>query len=138
MIIKKLTLMLLCSFYLFSQSLWARSLAPETVAGATTVTTKRAKSLMNQGVIFVDVRGIKYYADEHIQWAVHLDVKSTLTEASLLKVVAKDKPVVFYCNGEWCKASSIASQKAVAWGWTKVFYYRGGIPEWEKANLPLE
>ena len=46
--------------------------------------------------------------------------------------------MVFYCNGDMCQRSALASEKAVAWGWANVFYYRGGFPDWKKAGLPLE
>ena len=132
------TLFMLFGFLLVAESTWAKSPAPEQVDGAVTVSTKRAKTLMNQGVTFIDVRRATDYQSSHIQWSIHLDLKLDLTEAALLSVVKKHQPVVFYCNGDMCQRSALASQKAVEWGWTKVFYYRSGFPDWQKAGLPLE
>jgi len=123
---------------LLMTNVWAKSLAPEQVEGAVTVSTKRAKSLMNQGVVFIDVRRVTDYQASHIQWAILLDLKLDLTEAALLEVVKKHQAVVFYCNGDRCQRSAIASKKAVDWGWTKVFYYRGGFPDWKNTGLPVE
>ena len=131
-------LMVLFTFLFVAEGIWAKSPAPEQVEGAVTVSTKRAKTLMNQGVVFIDVRRAVDYQSSHIQWAIHLDLKLDLTEESLSAVVKKNQPVVFYCNGDMCQRSAVASEKTVAWGWTKVFYYRGGFPDWQKAGLPLE
>lgn len=126
------------SCLLIAESVSAKAPAPEQVEGAVTVSTLRAKALMNQGVTFIDVRRAVDYQSSHIQWAIHLDLKLDLTQDALLAVVKKNQPVVFYCNGDMCQRSAIASEKAVAWGWTKVFYYRGGFPDWQKAGLPVE
>ena len=135
---KKRPLFILFTCLLMAECVWAKSPAPEQVDGAVTVSTKRAKTLMNQGVTFIDVRKAADYQTSHIQWSKHLDLKLDLTEAALLLVVKKHQPVVFYCNGDMCQRSALASEKAVAWGWTKVYYYRGGFPDWQKAGLPLE
>ena len=131
------SLFMLFTFFLISESIWAKTPAPEQVDGAVTVSTRRAKTLMNQGATFIDVRRITDYQSSHIQWSIHLDLKLDLTEAALLAVVKKHQPVVFYCNGDMCQRSALASEKAVFWGWTKVYYYRGGFPDWQKAGLPL-
>ncbi|CAC9509764.1 hypothetical protein [uncultured Gammaproteobacteria bacterium] len=131
-------LIMLFSFLFVTESVLAKSPAPEQVDGAVTISTRRAKSLMNQGVTFIDVRRVTDYQASHIQWAIHLDLLLDLTEESLAAVVKKHQPVVFYCNGDMCQRSAVASEKAVAWGWTKVFYYRGGFPDWVKARLPVE
>jgi len=128
---------LLLTFLFVTESVGAKSPAPLQVDGATTVSTKRAKTLMNQGAAFIDVRRATDYQSSHIQWSVHLDLKLDLTEPALLSIVKKHQPVVFYCNGDMCQRSAKASEKAVSWGWTKVFYYRGGFPDWKKSGLPL-
>ncbi len=125
-------------FFFMIENVWAKAPAPLEVEGAITVSTKRAKSLMNQGVTFIDVRRATDYHSSHIQWAIHLDLKLALTEDSLLAVVRKNQAVVIYCNGDMCRRSALASEQAVTWGWQKVYYYRGGFPDWKAAGLPVE
>lgn len=132
------SIFIMLTVFFVSECALAKAAAPEQVDGAVTVSTKHAQTLMNQGVTFIDVRGVTDYQSSHIQGAKHLDLKLDLTEASLLNVVKKHLPVVFYCNGDMCQRSAKASEKAVAWGWMKVYYYRGGYPDWRKAGLPLE
>ncbi len=113
--------------------------APNTVTGASTIGTATAKILLNKGYIFVDVRRAEDFNNGHIPGARHLAINSeNFTEENLSAIVKKDQVVVFYCNGLNCKGSSIASEKAVAWGWSKVLYYREGWPQWKEAGLVVE
>lgn len=112
--------------------------SPETVAGATTVTVEQAAELFERGVVFVDVRKPSDYEAGRVPGAVHLDLPSAFTEEALAAEVAKDDPVVIYCNGHSCMRSSEASALAVGWGWTEVFYLRDGFPAWDAAGHPVE
>ena len=112
--------------------------SPETVEGATTVSVETAAELFDQNVVFVDVRKGSDFDAGRIPGAVHLDIKSALTEASLAEVVKTSDPVVFYCNGHSCMRSSDASRLAVGWGYTNVHYLRDGYPAWESAGFPVE
>jgi len=116
----------------------AAELSPETVAGATTVSVDEAVELFDAGVVFVDVRKDSDFDAGRVPGAVHLDVNSALTEASLGEYVAKTEPVVFYCNGHSCLRSSEATEMAVSWGYEEVYYMRDGYPSWEEAGFPIE
>jgi len=69
---------------------------------------------------------------------VHIELKKIYSEETLGKEVGKSEPVVIYCNGESCMRSSKASAQAVAWGYTKVYYFRDGFPAWKTAGYPAE
>ncbi len=115
-----------------------KAVSPTKVAGATTVDAVEAKSLLDRGVPFVDVRGDDSWNDGHIPGAVHLYLKAGFNEAGLSAVVAKDQAVVVYCQGPRCLLSSKACTKAVAWGFAKVHYFREGFPSWKAAGYPIE
>ena len=135
----KITSVFLLSFgVLFSANVAGAADSPLTVDGATTVDTAKAKALFDDGVIFVDVRSDSDFEAGRIPEAEHLESKKVLSESSLQEVVAKDEPVVIYCNGHSCMRSSKASGMAVSWGWTKVYYYRDGFPAWKSAGYPVE
>lgn len=112
--------------------------SPTTVTGATTVSVEEAYTLFEQEVAFVDVRKPSDFESGHIPEAVHLDLKSTFSEAALAEVVQKSDAVVFYCNGWSCMRSSEATAQAVAWGYSNVYYFRDGMPGWDVAGLPVE
>jgi rhodanese-related sulfurtransferase len=123
---------------LFAANVFADA-APAKVPGAATIDAQMAKMLLDKGIVFVDARDDAHFKEGHIPGAKHLSVKDEgFTEANLSKIVAKDKPVVFYCTGNTCLASSEAAQKAVAWGWTTVYYFRGGLTQWKTSGLPVE
>lgn len=127
----------LALFCLLTYPLGAETLAPEHVSGAQTVDTRIAKSLFDQGAVFIDVRKQEDYDASHISGAHHLPVASDFNEQNLAVLVLKENPVVIYCNGIHCMGSSKAVQQAVAWGWTNVYYYRDGIPDWKLHNHPI-
>lgn len=49
----------------------------------------------------------------------------------------KTRPLVFYCVNSQCWLSYNASLRAVALGYTRVLWYRGGVEAWRAAGLPL-
>ena len=112
--------------------------SPESVEGAVTIDVKRAKELFDEGTKFIDVRSPRLYARRHIPGVHHLDLKDVFDEQSLAAVAARDEPIVIYCSGVKCSRSYRASEKAVSWGYSKVFYFRGGVADWRKAGYPLE
>ena len=123
-----------CSFAIQA----AEKESPMSVSGSETVDAAKAKSLFDKGVIFVDVRSDKDWDAGRIPDAVHLELHHNFDEAKLTAVVAKDKEVVFYCNGEHCLRSSEAAEQAVGWGWKKIYYFRDGFPAWKSAGYPAE
>lgn len=122
----------------FFTSAQAGKISPKTVDGAKTVTAAEAKALFDKGTIFLDVRSDKDWGAGRVPDAIHIELKKKLNEASMGKEIKKSEPVVIYCNGESCIRSSKASIKAVAWGYSKVYYFRDGFPAWKSAGYPVE
>lgn len=112
--------------------------SPMSVEGATTVDTAKAKELFDREVLFVDVRKDSDWDAGRIPGAIHIELKKKLNADSLTTETGKDEEVVFYCNGASCMRSSKATEKAVGWGFSKVYYYRDGFPAWKSASLPIE
>lgn len=112
--------------------------SPMTVNGAVTIDPAKARTLFDKGVLFVDVRKDSDWDAGRIPGAKHIELKKVLSEKELLKVSSKDNELVFYCNGASCMRSSKATEKAVGWGFTKVYYFRLGFPSWMVAGYPTE
>ena len=110
--------------------------SPTEVEGATTVDVATAKALFDRGVPFLDVRSDNSYDAGHIPGAAHLS--TALTESELAEVASKNQEVVIYCGGSNCHRSSGVCEKAVSWGWKKVYYFRDGYPGWEAAGYSSE
>lgn len=125
----------------FSPHIWAASgkyQSPLTVEGTETINLQQAKQMHAEGVIFIDVRSPRQYKKRHIPKAVHLYIKDGFTEENLLKLGDRDTPMIVYCNGAHCSLSYKAAEKAVAWGFTNIKYYRDGFRAWRKDGNPLE
>ncbi|MCP5426175.1 MAG: sulfurtransferase [Gammaproteobacteria bacterium] len=48
-----------------------------------------------------------------------------------------NKPLVFYCLDARCWLSYNAALRAQHWGYSNIYWYRGGIYAWWKADLPI-
>jgi PQQ-dependent catabolism-associated CXXCW motif protein len=49
----------------------------------------------------------------------------------------QSRPVVFFCAGANCWESYNAALRANAAGYTRLFWYRGGLAAWAEARLPM-
>jgi rhodanese-related sulfurtransferase len=122
---------------------------PATLGGVTVVSAEQARKLVDGGVPIVDTRVANEYAQEHIRGAksvpykeksakdVAFDPKEDSFDLAKLPV-AKNAPLIFYCNAGECWKSYKASKVAVEAGYTKIHWLRGGIPEWKSRGYPVE
>jgi len=117
---------------------------PTSLPGATVVDAQQVTQLMLQGAVVVDTRNEKEFNTRHIPGAVFVpyhekSLKDVAYDAALddfagLATLDPKKPAVFHCNGAECWKSYKASRAAIAKGFSKVYWFRGGMPEWEKAS----
>lgn len=117
--------------------------SPETVPGATTIDAAKANELWKARAWFIDPRKPGEFDAGHIPGAINIEYdpgspNQALTAESLEKEVPKNEPVVFYCNAEKCDRSSWGAALAAEWGWSEVYYFRGGYPDWVKAGYPIQ
>ncbi|MGH6719455.1 MAG: rhodanese-like domain-containing protein, partial [Alphaproteobacteria bacterium] len=108
------------------------------VEGATRIAAGTAKALHERGVVFIDVRDGGSYDAGHVPNAFNLDLNVDFDEEHLSRLVAKDQEVVLGCFGEHCPWAAYASAKAILWGFTRVYYFAGGFPEWQDVGYPVE
>src|SRR5450755_1156145 len=121
---------------------------PEALPGVTRVGAEEVAELSKQSVTIVDTRTQKEFDSEHVKGAMlasyvekslkETDFDASKDDFSALKNVPKDKPVVFFCNGPECWKSYKASRAAVAAGYARIYWFRGGMPEWREKHLPVE
>ena len=111
---------------------------PESVDGATTVDAPAAKALFDQEAAFVDLRKENVWNSGRVPGAIWMDFKKAFNQKTLEAEVDKDEKLVFYCSGVRCPRSSKAATKAIAWGYSDVYYFREGFPAWKNAGFPVE
>jgi rhodanese-related sulfurtransferase/ABC-type phosphate/phosphonate transport system substrate-binding protein len=120
---------------------------PNSLPGATVVNAAQVRQLVAEGAVIVDTRSQKEYKTKHIPLAVFIpynekslkDVAFDVTKDDFkdLAKLNKDKPTIFSCNGAECWKSYKASKAAVEAGFKKVYWFRGGLPEWEASGLQV-
>ncbi len=97
------------------------------------ITPEEAKELLDQGVLFVDVREVEEFAQVRIPGA-KLIPGSEFTVR--VQEIPKDQPVVLYCR------SGNRSLQAAQWlsllGYNNVMNLKGGLIAWYRQGLPLD
>lgn len=114
--------------------------APMTVKGATTVDSAGVVKLVETSgdLVVIDNRKEGDFKSGHIDGAIRLIDTDINGESDLAKVVpTKSTPVLFYCNGLKCGRAAAAAEKAIGYGYTRVYYYAQGMEEWKAKGMPL-
>ena len=121
-----------------SCSVFAKEDVPDSIEGVTKVTAEEVIGLIEESeeLVIIDARSPADRAAGYIEGSVALPNTDTTAENFAAAVASKDTPVVIYCNGVKCGRSVESSKNAVAWGYTKVYWFRGGWEEWSNEGLP--
>lgn len=142
---------------LFLAVLWVVSLlgtavandTPQSLSGATLVDAAKAKAMIEGGAVIFDVRVANEYAEAHIKGAKSVPYKEKSAKAVDYNAAEdsfdigqlppdKNATVIFACNGAECWKSYKASVAAIKAGYKKVYWLRGGIPEWKAKGYAVE
>jgi rhodanese-related sulfurtransferase len=133
-------IVLFAGLLLCAATAWAeKPFAPDSVAGTTRVTAETVVDLANSlpDLVIIDNRYAGEFEKGHIEGAVNL-LDTHMQRADVAHLAARpDTPLLFYCNGERCLRSSHAAQMAVKWGYTRIYWFRGGWQEWLDKHLPV-
>ncbi len=115
---------------------WAE--APLMIEGATTVGLDKAKSLYDEGAVFIDVRDRQSWSLGHIEGSVNLDFNhNEFSVLYLSEDLDRSTPIVFYTSSSLNIRSAMASFFASNWGYTNVYYFREGYYTWMAADMPV-
>lgn len=148
-IFSKMTLLGACAAMFMSFQSAHASDTPATLDGTTVVTADKAKELHDKGTMVIDARVANEYADSHIKGAISVPYKEKSAKApdfdasqdswDMSKLPAdKNTPMIIYCNAGECWKSYKAAKMAVKAGYKKVYWFRGGMPEWKAKGYPSE
>jgi rhodanese-related sulfurtransferase/ABC-type phosphate/phosphonate transport system substrate-binding protein len=121
---------------------------PKALPGATVVNLETVQALVSNGAVLVDTRIEAEYKDKHIPGALWLpygekSLKDVAFDAKVdnfpgLARLDRERNIVFQCNGPECWKSYKASRAAIAAGYKHIYWFRGGMPEWELAGMRTE
>jgi rhodanese-related sulfurtransferase len=112
--------------------------SPSFIPGATSIDVVEARQLYDRGVMFIDTRPEFAWNTGHVAGAALLELEEMFAEEALGKLLGRAEEAVIYRQGSRCLRSSKATEKAVSWGFEKIYYFRDGFPAWKAAAYPIE
>lgn len=120
---------------------------PTSLPGAEVVDAQQVRELLAKGAVIVDTRSEKEFTTKRIPQAILASyVEKSLKDVAFdpnvdnfkaLHRLDKALPTIFACNGPECWKSYKASKAAIALGFKKVYWFRGGLPAWEAAGYAI-
>jgi rhodanese-related sulfurtransferase/ABC-type phosphate/phosphonate transport system substrate-binding protein len=122
---------------------------PRQLPGVTVVDAKTVGQLLQAGATYVDTRTDAEFKAGHVPGSilvpyVEKSAKDADYDASLDRFETaklgenRNAEFVFACNGPECWKSFKASQAALKAGYRKVYWFRGGFPEWRSSGLKFD
>jgi ABC-type phosphate/phosphonate transport system substrate-binding protein/rhodanese-related sulfurtransferase len=121
---------------------------PRSLDGVKIVSADEAAEMMQKGIVLYDTRIEEEHREGHIKGARWLPYaeKSTkevgfdgsVDKFDLAKLAGKTTPVIFACNGPECWKSYKSCVTALKAGYTQIYWFRGGFPEWAAKGYPVE
>ncbi|QSX30151.1 MULTISPECIES: rhodanese-like domain-containing protein [Shewanella] len=88
-----------------------------------------------QGAKVVDVRGKEDFRKGHIVDALNISMAEIKNNQLSALESAKTSPIILVCNAGM--TSSQAAQLLVKQGFEQVFNLKGGMGDWQAANMPV-
>ena len=125
---------------LFSmQAVAEKKLQPETLEGTTRISAEQVFELVEEhdDLVIIDSRKTSDRQEGYIETSIGLQDTDTTAESLAKHLASKTTPVIFYCNGPKCGRSANASRVAIADGYSKIYWFRGGWEEWVAKGLPV-
>jgi ABC-type phosphate/phosphonate transport system substrate-binding protein/rhodanese-related sulfurtransferase len=122
---------------------------PEVLPGAVIVKAKQVAEMMAKGVPLFDVRPNSHYREGHIPKAVNvpyamnsakeIEYDDAVDKFDVSKLPQdKNAPMIFQCNGAECWYSYKASRYMIKRGYTRIHWFRTGLPDWKASGYPIE
>jgi rhodanese-related sulfurtransferase/ABC-type phosphate/phosphonate transport system substrate-binding protein len=122
---------------------------PRTLPGATVADAKAVAQLLSAGATYIDTRTEAEFKAGHVPGAVLVpyheksakdaDFDAALDKFEIAKLGPdKNEELIFACNGPECWKSFKASQAALKAGYRKVYWFRGGFPEWRSSGMKFD
>ena len=121
-----------------SPSIYQSTLAEAGVNTPEVSTNELRDSLSKRTAIIIDTRSRAEFEAGHIPGAVNLGVTAAEQVGAIQKLVSgnKEKHIILYCNGPFCRASRQLGDKLASAGYANVKRYQLGIPIWRALGGP--
>ena len=98
----------------------------------------QVKEMLDAGqAVLVDARSSDSFAKEHIAGAIPLPLEEARRSGSPLPKVPTDAVIIAYCSGFSCHDSMDLGKLLIQAGYSSVYVFEGGLPEWRDAGYPV-
>ena len=101
-------------------------IAPEYIPGVSRSEAEGLLALAEKALLLtiIDSRIAMDHRQGYLNGSLSLpDMETSCTSLATL-IEAKDRPLLFYCNGEKCD-------------YTRLYWYRGGFEDWKQKGFPV-
>lgn len=134
---KKISILFLS--FVFVAGAQAKEDTPENIPGTTKVSAEDLIDLVenHDDLVIIDARKASDRAKGFIEGSIGLPDTDTTPAALAEHIGSKSTPVAFYCNGIKCGRSVKSAKMALAEGYSKVYWFRGGWGEWTEKGYPV-
>ncbi len=138
-LIKVLSVGLLASTFMVGTAFAGKKEVPQFIDGTVRVSAEEMIDLVEQydELVIIDARKKSDVAKGFIEGSISLPNTETTPETLAKHIPSKTTPVLFYCNGIKCGRSVKSAKIAIAAGYNKIYWFRGGMQEWEAKGLPV-
>ena len=138
-LLKTLSIGLLASSFVAGSAFAGKKEVPQFIDGTVRVSAEEMIDLVEQydELVIIDSRKKSDVAKGFIEGSISMPNTETNPDSLAKHVASKATPVLFYCNGIKCGRSVKAAKIAIADGYSKVYWFRGGMQEWEAKGLPV-
>jgi len=117
----------------------AKEDVPENLPGTTKISAEDLIDLVEQhdDLVIIDARKASDRAKGFIEGSIGLTNTDTTPAVLAQHISSKSTPVAFYCNGVKCGRSVESAKMALAEGYSKIYWFRGGWDEWTSKGYPI-
>lgn len=136
---RKIIAVSLASTFMASVAIAGKKETPKFLEGTTRVSAEEVIELVEKydDLVILDARKKSDVAKGFIEGSISLPNTETNADTLASHVPSKSTPIAIYCNGIKCGRSVKSAKIAMAEGYSKIFWFRGGIQEWEAKGLPV-
>ena len=136
---KTLSIALIASSFIAGSAHAGKKEVAQFIDGTVRVSAEEMIDLVEQydELVIIDSRKKSDVAKGFIEGSISLPNTETNSGSLAKHVASKSTPVLFYCNGIKCGRSVKAAKIAIAEGYSKIYWFRGGMQEWEAKGLPV-
>ena len=136
---KRIFVILLSVLFVSGVAFAEKKEVPANIVGAKTVNAEQIIDLIDthDDLIVIDSRKKSDVAKGFIEGSVSLPNTETNADTLAKHIPSKATHVVFYCNGIKCGRSGKAVAIAHSLGYKNLYWFRGGMQEWENKGLPI-